>query len=131
MIFTYGKAAYDFDKWKKAHSHAEWILNNYSMSDEMFHNIVIEWLDTVGIIISINYETFGDYFFNAMVTKGHLTTNLRTHSKTRLEAIKEAVNHSFNYYNENNDFNCDNQFCSGGKIDLSYGEIMRCQECGD
>jgi len=94
-----GKAAEDFHNWQTEHSHAEWILSNYSMSDEMFHNIIIEWLDSVGIIISINYENFGDCFFNAMVTKGHLTTNLLTQTKTRLESIKEAVEYSFNYYN--------------------------------
>lgn len=61
--------------------------------------LLIEWLDSKEIFVSIHYETMSNYYFNAMVTNKHLTTNLRLRSQTRNEAISEAIQQALEIYN--------------------------------
>lgn len=63
--------------------------------------LIIEFFDSVGIYISIHYETFGNHYFNVMVTRNHLTTNLRTDAKTRAEAANAAIIKANDLFNEN------------------------------
>jgi hypothetical protein len=53
--------------------------------------LIIEWFDSVGIYVSIHYETFGNYYFNTLITNKRITMNLRANSITRTEAINEAI----------------------------------------
>ena len=94
------KSEKDFFKWMAENSHyGLFILDKYSIDSEMMYSSYIDWLDSVSIHISIHYETMGSYYFNAMVTNKHLTTNLRLRSATRNEALKEAIEQASEIYN--------------------------------
>ena len=88
------KAIYAFENFLK-HRYAD-----VSIFPETIQNaLIIEWFDSVGIYISIHYVTFGDYYFNALITNGHITINLRTNSITRTEAITFAILKANEIYN--------------------------------
>lgn len=73
----------------------KWIIEEYPEYERtysLFQNaLIIEWFDSVGIYISIHYETFGNYYFNTLITNRRITMNLRANSITRTEAINEAI----------------------------------------
>lgn len=90
-----------------------WLSENYKLisdyKDGSFYYLpiicqnalIVDFFDSNDIKISVHFETFGNYYFNAMVTKGHLTTNLRLNSENRNDAITEAIKHSNKHYNDN------------------------------
>src|SRR5690606_33935055 len=101
MILT-GKAKEDFLKW--------YYYNNYhhqvftETSDDIFINaLIIEWIDSVGIFISINYVSFYDELrndkgFEAYVTNNGLSVKFRI-VKNRQEAIEKAIKKANEIYN--------------------------------
>ena len=85
---------------------------NYNMSDfngysETLQNaLIIEWFDSVGIYISINYVDFYDEFkndtgFETYVTNKGLSVKFRIVSN-RQEAIKQAIEKANEIYNNKN-----------------------------
>ena len=74
---------------------------------EKFKNaLIIEWFDSVGIYISINYVDFYDEFrnntgFETYVTNKGLSVKFRSVS-SRQEAIKQAIKKANEIYNNKN-----------------------------
>lgn len=97
-----GKCKEEFNEY---YDEMRWNLDDMdfkNLPESCQNAIIIEFFDSVGIYISIHYETFGNHYFNAMVTRNHLTTNLRTDSISRTEATNAAIIKANEIYNENN-----------------------------
>ena len=99
MILT-GKASKDFIKWL----HFKHNLQPYNLFNEIIqYALIIEWFDSVGIYISINYVDFYDEFrnntgFETYVTNKGLSVKFRSVS-IRQEAIKQAIKKANEIYN--------------------------------
>ena len=101
MILT-GKAKKDFSKF--------YIDNNYDLTinfknlPEIYQNtLIIEWFDSVGIYISINYVDFYDELrnntgFETYVTNKGLSVKFRSVS-SRQEATLQAIKKANEIYN--------------------------------
>lgn len=74
-----------------------------SIVPQLQQALIIEWLDSVKIYISINYVNFVNELtsvkgFEAMITNKHLTTRFRE-VKTRQEATEKAIEKANEIYN--------------------------------
>ena len=110
MILT-GKAKEDFEKWLNKemyylgrHNFEDRDNNIEDLSDNFQNALIIEWLDSVGIYISINYVNFYDELrnstgFETYVTNKGLSIKFRSVS-SRQEAIKQAIKKANEIYNE-------------------------------
>ena len=100
MILT-GKASKDFIKWL----HFKHNLQPYNLFNEIIqYALIIEWFDSVGIFVSINYVDFyneirNDKGFETYVTNKGLSVKFRSVS-IRQEAIKQAIKKANEIYNE-------------------------------
>jgi hypothetical protein len=102
MTILDGQCKKDFGVFIKSLKREYHIYKNWNALTESCKNaLFVEFFDSVDIKISIHFETFGNYYFNSMITKGHLTTNLRLNSENRNDAITEAIKHSNKHYNDN------------------------------
>jgi hypothetical protein len=108
-----GKALEDFERWLLRYNRKIFTINDqgintkFSSLDSTCQNaLMIEWLDSIGIFISIHYVTnFIDfkyeYGFLGLVTHKHLTTKFREVS-TRKEAIELCLTAANKIYNNEN-----------------------------
>ena len=114
MILT-GKAKEDFERWlysndvliKDGIYDATYLIEGF---DELPLNLqyasIIEWFDSVGIYISINYVDFYDELrndtgFETYVTNKGLSVKFRSVS-SRQETIKQAIKKANEIYNNKN-----------------------------
>ena len=109
MILT-GKAKEDFEKWLNkemyylGRNNFEDRDNNIEdLSDNFQNALIIEWFDSVGIFVSINYVDFyneirNDKGFETYVTNKGLSVKFRSVS-SRQEAIKQAIEKANEIYN--------------------------------
>jgi hypothetical protein len=102
MILT-GKAKKDFIKWL----YFKHNLQPYNLFNEIIqYALIIEWFDSVGIYISINYVDFYDEFknntgFETYVTNKGLSVKFRIVS-IRQEATEQAIKKANEIYNNKN-----------------------------
>ena len=112
MILT-GETKLDFERW--LHSNdvliKDGIYDDTYLTDVFdklplnFQNaLIIEWFDSVGIFVSINYVDFYDELrnntgFETYVTNKGLSIKFRSVS-SRQEAIKQAIKKANEIYNE-------------------------------
>lgn len=107
MELLTGKALDDFNMWLLKEGN-ETIVNGtieydlyymckYMIPESMVCAKVIEWLDSVGIYISVD-ATFGE--FSSYVNLKDERSVEYTHAITRKEATKQAIIHANKIYNE-------------------------------
>ena len=108
MILT-GKAKKDFFNWLDNQGVngidiSNWEFEKFHLLSNVSQNsLIIEWLDSVGIYISINYVDFYDELrnntgFETYVTNKGLSIKFRSVS-SRQEAIKQAIKKANEIYN--------------------------------
>ena len=104
MILT-GKAKEDFYKYINIEDYKlfDYVRKKYA-NEIVLNALIIEWFDSVGIYISINYVDFYDEFrnntgFETYVTNKGLSVKFRSVS-IRQEAIKQAIKKANEIYNE-------------------------------
>lgn len=106
MILT-GKALEDFTKWEITNDYV--YVTTYDKSHNILENaLIIEWFDSVGIIILPKRFThkleFSDWYFIITNKQGvHLNNYLedRVNVDSRQEAIEKAIIKANKIYNEN------------------------------
>ena len=109
MILT-GKAKEEFFNWLDNQGVngidiSNWEFEKFHLLSNVSQNsLIIEWFDSVGIYISINYVDFYDEFrnntgFETYVTNKGLSVKFRSVS-IRQEAIKQAIKKANEIYNE-------------------------------
>ena len=103
MILT-GKAKEDFYKYINIEDYKlfDYVRKKYA-NEIVLNALIIEWFDSVGIFVSINYVDFyneirNDKGFEAYVTKG-ISVKFRSVS-SRQEAIIQAIKKANEIYNE-------------------------------
>ena len=103
MILT-GKAKEDFYKYINIEDYKlfDYVRKKYA-NEIVLNALIIEWFDSVGIYISINYVDFYDEFrnntgFETYVTNKGLSVKFRSVS-IRQEAIKQAIKKANEIYN--------------------------------
>ena len=103
MILT-GKAKEDFYKYINIEDYKlfDYVRKKYA-NEIVLNALIIEWFDSVGIYISINYVDFYDEFrnntgFETYVTNKGLSVKFRSVS-SRQEAIKQAIKKANEIYN--------------------------------
>ena len=104
MILT-GKAKEDFYKYINIEDYKlfDYVRKKYA-NEIVLNALIIEWFDSVGIYISINYVDFYDELrnntgFETYVTNKGLSVKFRSVS-SRQEAIKQAIKKANEIYNE-------------------------------
>ena len=104
MILT-GKAKEDFYKYINIEDYKlfDYVRKKYA-NEIVLNALIIEWFDSVGIYISINYVDFYDELrnntgFETYVTNKGLSVKFRSVS-IRHEAIKQAIKKANEIYNE-------------------------------
>ena len=104
MILT-GKAKEDFYKYINIEDYKlfDYVRKKYA-NEIVLNALIIEWFDSVGIYISINYVDFYDELrnntgFETYVTNKGLSIKFRSVS-SRQEAIKQAIKKANEIYNE-------------------------------
>lgn len=78
-------------------------VDYYDICELHLNALIIEWFDSVGVYISINYVNFVNELtstkgFEAMITNKHLTTRFRE-TKTRKKATEQALEKANEIYN--------------------------------
>ena len=103
MILT-GKAKEDFYRYINIEDYKlfDYVRKKYA-NEIVLNALIIEWFDSVGIYISINYVDFYDEFrnntgFETYVTNKGLSVKFRSVS-IRQEAIKQAIKKANEIYN--------------------------------
>ena len=101
-----GKAKIDFEKWFYKNIDSVGGEGLDDCKDIYLNALIIEFLDSVKIYISINYVNFVNELtsvkgFEAMVTYKHLTTRFRE-VKNRTEATEKAIEKANEIYNNLN-----------------------------
>ena len=81
-------------------------INYNNVKETLLNALIIEWFDSVGIYISINYVDFYDELrndtgFETYVTNKGLSVKFRNVS-SRQEAIKQAIKKANEIYNNKN-----------------------------
>ena len=105
-----GKAEEDFFNWLDNQGVngidiSNWEFEKFHLLSNVSQNaLIIEWFDSVGIFISINYVDFYDELrnntgFETYVTNKGLSVKFRSVS-SRQEAIKQAIKKANEIYNE-------------------------------
>lgn len=102
MILT-GRALEDFTKWNGDRQFDMMLPFEYPI---YLNALIIEWFDSIGIYISINYVSFYDELrndkgFEAYVTNNGLSVKFRS-LKNRKAAAKQAIIKANDIYNETN-----------------------------
>ena len=100
MILT-GKALDHYKIWFDKYYNDYWTY--YQSKPTILNALIIEWFDSVGIYISINYIDFYDELrnntgFETYVTNKGLSVKFRSVS-SRQEAIKQAIEQANEIYN--------------------------------
>ena len=103
MILT-GKAKEDFYKYINIEDYKlfDYVRKKYA-NEIVLNALIIEWFDSVGIFVSINYVDFyneirNDKGFETYVTNKGLSVKFRSVS-IRQEAIKQAIKKANEIYN--------------------------------
>ena len=93
MILT-GKAKLDFEKWLDKQNVAPYKVMFYDIPIVVQIAYLIEWFDSVGIIITSDYFELNKGYYSEI-----LDSNFAIVKPTRQEALTEAIKKANEYYN--------------------------------
>ena len=96
MILT-GKAKLDFEKWLDKQNVAPYKVMFYDIPIVVQIAYLIEWFDSVGIIITSDYFELNKGYYSEI-----LDSNFAIVKPTRQEALTEAIKKANEIYNNKN-----------------------------